>query len=165
MRKNTSSEFGVRSPGLKNKAATFKAISVIILTVLMGVLFSCGGKKEVKRPLAEVTTYNETLKVLERIKSAYIKKDREELKRFCTKDGYLTIIGGMKEFDSAELTFTPQWMDLETERVVLYINWEGTWLKDGRQFKEKGLGAFVFTGIPLRLDDVYRENPFRQPGY
>ena len=137
--------------------------SIIVIMLFMLLLPSCGGKKKIKPPSPEANIAKEAFKLAERIKDAYLRKDKTALKSLCTQNGYLTLIGSIKDFDSADIKFTPKWVDIESDRVILYEKWDGTWLLSGKEFREKGLAAFVLKGSPLKLDDILRANPFRQP--
>jgi hypothetical protein len=133
------------------------------LLLVLFVLESCGGKKETKKVSPEVMTAREALNVANQLKDAYTGKDKAALKQLCTKKGYLALIGSMNSVDHADITFTLRWTDIEKGKVILYINWEGTWFWGNNKVNEKGLVAFVFTGKPLRLDEILRSNPFDQP--
>ena len=54
--------------------------------------------------------------------------NRETIERSSTKDGYKELIGAIKTFDTAELTFTPTWVEIEDSKVSLSVSWKGTWI-------------------------------------
>jgi len=136
---------------------------VLLLTVLL-FLPSCGGKKEVKKALTgDAAIANEAISLAESIKDAYLQKDKTAIKALCTKNGYLVLIGSIRDFDSAEIEFKPTRVDIEDNRVLLYLEWKGRWFLNGREFPDKGLAVFELKGSPLKLNDILRANPFRQP--
>jgi len=147
----------------------FHGRSILLRLGLIAVLLtamtlpSCSGKKEIKRPSLEAKIADEAFALADSLKKAYINKDRAALEALCTRNGFLTIIGKLKDFDSATLDFTPRWIDMEKDKVILYVQWSGKWEKGGRTFREKGLSAFVLTGSPLKLNDILRANPFKYP--
>ncbi len=134
-----------------------------IILLIFVTLTACGGKKEIKRPSPEAEMIKRAFLVAEKIKNAYLRKDRDTLKRYCSRNGYLTIISSMKDFDSATLNFQLRWADIKRDKIILYIYWRGSWLLKGRLYKDSGLTAFAFTGSPPMLSDILRANPFSQP--
>jgi len=125
-------------------------------------MVSCG-KQEVKKTSEESKIAQEAFRLSEVIKDAYIKNDRSTLEKNSTKDGYKEIIEARKSFDSAELSFTPKWVEIEGATVNLHVSWNGTWTVRGKRIEDRGLAVFVMEGKPLKLAKVLRANPFRQP--
>jgi hypothetical protein len=138
---------------------TSYALRVLIIVLLLA---SCG-KQEVKKASEETKVAQEAFRLAEVIKDAYIKNDRSTLEKNSTKDGYREIIDARKSFDSAELSFTPKWVEIEDSAVNLHISWNGTWTVRGKRIEDRGLAIFVMEGRPLKLAKVLRANPFRQP--
>jgi len=138
------------------------ARSLVILFGLFLILSACGKKAEV-RPSPEAVRAKEAFQLAEKLRTAYLIRDRSRFEALTTRKGYLKIIGSIREFDSATLEFTPRWVDMEGTRVILYINWKGTWKKAGKSYSDEGLSTFVLEGSPLRLDDILRANPFSRP--
>lgn len=136
----------------------------VLLHLLVTVLFltSCG-KGEVKQISQESKIAQEAIGLAETIRNAYIKNDRETLEEYSTKDGYRELIGAIKGFDNVELTFTPTRVEIEDSVVSLHLSWKGTWVVGGKRTEERGIAVFVFEERPLKLSQVLRENPFRQP--
>jgi len=135
--------------------------------LLPALLFlpSCGGKKEVRKEAltGDAAVARDAISLAESIKDAYLQKDKTAMKALCTKNGYLVLIGSIKDFDSAEMEFRPTRVDIENNRVLLYIQWRGRWVHNGQEFTNKGLAVFELKGAPLKLNDILRANPFRQP--
>lgn len=137
-------------------------VSLLQLVLLALLLLSCG-KKEVRPVSPESKIAQEAFGLAETIRNAYIKNDRETLERSSTKNGYRELIGVIKSFDTAELTFTPTWVEIENSAVSLNISWKSTWVVKDKKIEDRGLAVFVFEGRPLKLSQVLRANPFRQP--
>jgi hypothetical protein len=136
------------------------SLSLLILSLF---LVSCGGKKEVKQSSPEAKLSQEAFALADTLKNAYEKMDRETLKENSTEDGYADIGGEMKPFQSAELTFTPTWVEIRGSKVYLTISWIGSWTVKGKVSEERGVAIFVLEGKPLRLARIQRSNPFAQP--
>lgn len=145
---------------MKSSKMRISLIFIYLITILL--LVSCG-KGEVKQVSQESKIAQEAFGVAETIRNAYIKNDREALERSSTKDGYKELLEVIKTFDSAELTFTPTWVEIEDSKVSLNVSWKGTWVVRGKMTEERGVAIFLLEGRPLKLAKVLRENPFRQP--
>jgi uncharacterized protein (UPF0333 family) len=140
----------------------FISLRFILFLVAMLLFVACG-KKEVKPVSAESQLAQEAFELADSIKKAYVKKDKSTLEEYTTPDGYRELVSTMKNFDSAELTFTPTWVEIRDSQVSLNISWKGTWTVRGKDTNESGLAVFLLEGSPLKLSRVQRENPFRQP--
>jgi hypothetical protein len=152
----------MKNSKIKNSVILHFAFLIFIYLITVLLLTSCG-KGEVKRVSQESKTAQEAFELAETIRNAYTKNDLETLEKSSTKDGYRELIGDMKTFDSAELTFTPTWVEIEDSKVSLSVSWKGTWIVRGKTIEERGLAIFLLEGRPLKLAKVLRENPFRQP--
>jgi hypothetical protein len=134
----------------------------IILLTLIIFLTSCG-KGEVKPVSPESKITQEAFRLIETVRDAYVDNDRKTLERSFTEDGYRELIGAIKSFGSAELTFTPTWVEIKDSIVSVNVSWKGTWIVGGKRTDDRGLAVFVLEGRPLKLSQVLRANPFRQP--
>jgi hypothetical protein len=134
------------------------SVSIIIIMFLT----SCG-KKEVKPISEESRIAQEAFKIADTIRVAYLSSDRKTLEKNSTKDGYRELIGAIKKFDSAELFFTPTWVEIEGSTVNLTVSWKGVWIIGDTKKEGKGIAVFVLEGNPLKLEQVLRANPFREP--
>lgn len=139
-----------------------KALIIPIILLAMFSLVSCS-KKEVKQVTDDSKTAQEAIIVSEAIKDAYLKRNLMDIEKNATKEGYREVLGAMKSFDKAELTFMPKWIDMDKTSVSLKIAWNGTWVVKDQTTEERGLAIFVFEGRPLKLTRILRANPFRQP--
>jgi len=134
----------------------------LLFTILAFLLTSCG-KGEVKKVSVESQIAQDAFKLLEVLKNAYVENDRVILEKNSTKDGFRELVGALKSFDSAEVVFTPRWVEIEDSTVYLHIAWNGTWRIKGKRTEERGVAIFVLVERPLKLAQVLRQNPFRQP--
>jgi hypothetical protein len=146
---------------MSKKIKIYLCVLAAIMTAFL--LTSCSGDKEVKKVSEESKIAQEAFNLADTIKNAYIRNDRETLEKVSTKDGYRDIIGVRKNFDSAELTFTPTWVDIQDSVVNLTVSWKGTWTVKDKVTEERGIAVFVFEEKPLLLARIQRANPFRQP--
>jgi hypothetical protein len=145
---------------MRNSKRGISLVIIYLLTILL--LVSCG-KGEVKQVSQESKIAQEAFGLAETIRNAYIKNNIETLESSLTKDGYKELIGAIKTFDTAELTFTPIWVEIEDSKVSLSVSWKGTWIVRGKTTEERGVAVFLLEGRPLKLAKILRENPFRQP--
>jgi len=134
----------------------------VILLIVIFPLLSCS-KKEVKQVTDESRIAQEAFTIAEAIKDAYLKRDLSIIEKNSTKEGYRELLGAIKRFDKAELTFSPKWIEIEKSTVSLKVAWNGTWIVSGQTTEERGTAVFVFEGRPLKLNHILRANPFRQP--
>jgi len=145
---------------LKNRAFRIAGYAFRIFFLLL--LISCSSK-EVKPVSPESKLAQEAFQVAEKLKEAYISKDKAALEENSTVDGYQALIKGIRYFDKAEITFTPTWVEINDLTVSLTVSWKGTWTIGERMLEERGLAIFILEGQPLKLARVQRESPFSQP--
>jgi hypothetical protein len=134
---------------------------IVLLTLI--IFFTSCGKGEVKPVSPEVKITQEAFRLIETIRDAYVDNDRKTLERNFTNDGYREFIGAVKTFDSADLIFTPTWVEIKDSVVSVNVSWKGTVIIGGKKTEDRGLAVFVLEGRPLKLSQVQRANPFRQP--
>ena len=144
---------------LKQEILIFKSF---VLAILLVFLISCG-KKEVKEVSEASLIAQEAFQLAETIKQAYLDNDRKALEKNTTQDGYRELIGEMKSFESAELEVIPTWVDIDDSVVKLTVSWKGTWVISGVTKEDRGIAVFVMEGQPLKVAQVLRASPFRQP--
>ena len=138
-------------------------IGIFLLFVTGGFLLTSCGKKEVKPVSEESKLAQEAFELSETLKKAYLRNDRKTLEENSTLDGYRELLGAMKSFDSAELIFTPTWLQIEDSAVYLTVSWRGTWRVWGKEKEDRGIAVFVLEGKSLKLSQIQRSNPFSQP--
>ncbi|MCE5195047.1 MAG: Tim44 domain-containing protein [Nitrospiraceae bacterium] len=134
----------------------------IFLTIIaLTMLTACGS--EVKKVTEESETAKEVFAVAETIKDAYLKRDLSTIEKNATKEGYREILGAIKHFDTAELTFENKWVDIDKSSVTLRVAWSGKWTLRKQEIEERGTAIFIFEPGSLKLRKILRVNPFRQP--
>jgi hypothetical protein len=144
------------------KNITVKSSLRFICLVPILLFLSCSAKEiKVVSPEAKIT--QEAIELAETLKNAYIKSDRRTLENNSTQDYYRELAGAMKTFSSAELTFTPTWVEIQDSTVNVTVSWKGTWAVNSKTTEERGIAIFMFEGTPLKLAHIQRSNPFRQP--
>jgi hypothetical protein len=136
---------------------------LFFLTVLSFLLLPACGGKEAKKVSPESLLAQEAFELAETLKNDYASRDRAGLEKNATENSYKELLGSMKSFDSAELSFTPTWVEMQDSTVHLTVSWKGTWSMKGKTTEERGIAVFVFEGTPLKLSQIQRANPFRQP--
>jgi hypothetical protein len=135
-----------------------KKITLLLLATVL--LLSCGGKKEVKQVSQESKSATEAFGVAETIKNAFVKKDLATIQKNTTEAGFKDITTGRQVFDSVDITFTPRWVEIEGDQILVNISWKSTWQLSGRKADERGMAVFVMEGNPLKVKNILRANPF-----
>lgn len=134
-----------------------------MFVLILFLLASCGGKKEVKKESEESKVAKDAFAVVELIKNAYIKKDINAIEKNTTKDSLIIITKDLKKFDSAELIFKPVWVEIQPDNVIVNISWQGKWQNNVNVSDEKGMAVFILKDKPLKVDKILRANPFEFP--
>ncbi len=142
---------------------TLRAMVCVSGCLLMVLIASCGGKKEVKAVSRESAMAQDAFAVAESVRAAYTKKDYTAITDRCTKEGYRDIIDSIRYFDSVDLTFTPRWVEIDKAKVYVNIAWKGTWVVGRDTIRERGMTVFQMEGTPLKLSKILRGNPFKYP--
>jgi hypothetical protein len=135
---------------------------ILLLALACVMLISCG-KKEVKPASQESKMTMEAFALAETIKNAFIVKDDITLKKNSTESGYKDIMANTKSFDRVELSFTPRWVDIETNQLHVNISWKSAWIVSSKSTAERGMAVFVMKGTPLKVSNILRANPFVMP--
>ncbi|ACI21741.1 MULTISPECIES: lipoprotein [Thermodesulfovibrio] len=135
----------------------------IIIVMIVLLLFSCGGKKQVKQPSPEYSYTTQAFKVVDEIRQSYQNKDNSGIRKNCSESAYREIIASIRPFDKAEVEFTPVLAEMEKDGYRLYVSWNGKWSYLGNETEERGLAIFLIKGNPPRVEKIVRGNPFRYP--
>jgi len=133
---------------------------IVLLLLASLLLLSCGGKKEVKQVTQESKAATEAFGVAETIRNAFVKKDSATIQRNATEAGFKDITSGRQVFDSVDITFTPRWVEIDGDKMLVNISWKSTWMQSGRKSDERGMAVFEMEGNPLKLSRILRANPF-----
>lgn len=136
---------------------------LLIAAIIMAVFIAACGKKEVKKVSEDSKTAIEAFALAETVRAAYVNRDLSAIEKNSTREGARAIIGGMKAFDSVDLTFNPAWVEIDGDTVHLNVSWKGIWKRGGKTTEERGMAVFVLKGSPLKTDNILRANPFRYP--
>lgn len=140
-----------------------KRFLIIYLLMLVLLVVSCGGKREVKRETEESRIAKEAVAIVEMVKEAYMKKDIETIMRHVSKDTSFSITKDFQRFDFAELIFKPVFTEIQADKVILNISWQGKWYRGSDIFEDRGMVVFIMTNKPLKIDKILRANPFFMP--
>lgn len=135
--------------------------TALICCILLMVV-SCG-KKEIKPVSRESKTALAAFKLADTIRQDFIKHDMEAIRRNSTEKGYKDITSGSARFDSLELSFTPRWVEIDRDKLVLNISWTSNWVIGGKKKEDSGMAVFIMEGIPLKMAGIERANPFVPP--
>jgi hypothetical protein len=135
--------------------------SIALGFILLVFVVACG--KEVRKPTPDSLTTVAAFAVVENVRQAYLKNDRDLLEKNTTKLGYVSIASARKSFDSAELTFTPALVGIYGDVLHVYVSWNGVWKRGDATFEDRGLAVFVMKEKPHKLDEILRANPFNKP--
>ncbi|MCX8069246.1 MAG: hypothetical protein N2738_01945 [Thermodesulfovibrionales bacterium] len=130
--------------------------------LVVTLILSCG-KKEVKKETLEGRTAKEAVSLVESLRMAYVKKDRQELERLTTAQGLKTVLHHIGSFDSIDLTFTPVWIEIETNKTTVNVSWKAKWIVSDKSFEDRGMAIFELKGQPFKVDKILRANPFTMP--
>lgn len=140
-----------------------KSASIALLLVVSFLFIWGACSKEVKQPSEDSLLALEALALIDSIKSAYVRKDLDSLRKFTTEEGFDALRKDIKDFESAELSFTPKRVEIDGERLSVNLMWEGKWKAEGLSTAAHGLAVFVFVGKPLMLQAIELSNPFGRP--
>jgi hypothetical protein len=149
----------------KRSMAENKGLSAVIcvLGILILVLLSSCGKKEVKVVSQDSRVTEEAFSVAEALRTAYVEKDFASVADKCSKEGFKEFMDSIKHFDSVELEFDPRWVEIDKTKVYLNIAWKGRWVVGKDTVSERGMAVFMLEGRPLKLVKIVRGNPFEYP--
>jgi hypothetical protein len=138
--------------------------TALFLTILFAalLLFSCG-KKEVKIASQESKTAEEAFALAEKIRDSFIKNDRDTIQKNTTESGYKDVTANRKSYESVELAFTPRWVEIEKDKVMLNVTWKSRWTSGAKKAEDRGMAVFVMEGRPLKLSGILRTSPFTFP--
>jgi hypothetical protein len=137
-----------------------KRLTVLLLTMLL--VAACTTKE--KRPSPDSLLSVEAFGIANGMKDAYVEKDFRRLEKYCTKEGYDSILRDIRKFESVELEFTPRWVEIKKDGdLYLNVSWSGTWKLKNDIAHERGMAVFVLVGKPLRLSRIIRGSPFNRP--
>lgn len=132
------------------------------LVVLMVLSVSCS-KKEVKQPSPEVRISGQAFSLLDDLRKAYLAKDETALRELSTEAGFSELKNSIRPFDSAELKFTPRWVEIKGDTMTVNVAWEGSWKYGDKKENERGMAVFELKGTPPKFDRTLKGSPFIYP--
>lgn len=135
---------------------------LILLSFVLLTSLACGSSDK-KKPSQDAIKAKEVISVLEQLHTAYVNKDRTAMERLCTRQGFRLIQSLIKPFDTADVTFVPTLIEMQDDRIIAHISWQGKWSKGTATTEEKGTAVFVLTNNPILVDNVLRHPPFKFP--
>lgn len=138
------------------------ARKILIISLLLLTAAACS-KKEVKRDSLDSRLAREAFEVAEELRQAYVSEDFGGMRAHATQEAYDGIVRDIKRFDEVELSFTPRWVEIEGDTLVLYEAWKGAWEMGGETKEARGLAVLEMKGTPLKLSGILRGSPFDQP--
>jgi hypothetical protein len=136
--------------------------NTLLLLAFLGLLFSCSSK-EVKPVSPESKTALESFALAETVRTSFMQNDLLTLQNNSSPEGYKDITVNRRPYDSVDLTFTPRWVEIEKNQVMLNVAWKSLWTASGKTFADRGMAVFVLEGIPLKIAKIARGNPFIFP--
>lgn len=133
-----------------------------LLCCIFLIFVSCG-KKEVKPVTQESKTALAAFHLADKIRQDFIDRDLSAVRQNSTEKGYEDITSGNVSFDSLELTFTPRWVEIDNNKILVNIAWTSDWVISGKKKEDRGMAVFVMEGVPLKVAGIKRANPFVPP--
>jgi hypothetical protein len=134
-----------------------------VFLLVLALVFAACSKKEVKPTSPDSKTALEAFALAEGMRSAYVDRTFRDLMQYCTPEAYDGIVRDIKKFRSVDLSFTPRWVEIEGDTVLLNVSWQGRWALEGEAKEAQGMAVFELKGKPLKLTRILRDNPFSQP--
>lgn len=133
---------------------------LITISLVVFLLSACGGDK-VKPPSEESRLAGEASALAERLRTLYVNKDLDGLKKYLPEADYRE----MQPYDKVALEFTPRFVEIDdlTKKVYLNISWIGSWTVDGLLYDAGGMAVFELKGSPLEVIRIIRGSPFQIP--
>ena len=119
------------------------------------------GKKKLKS-YRRIKNSSEAIAPAEEIKEAYLKRDLAVIERTQQKK-VQELLGAIKRFDKAELTFSSKWVEIEKTSVSIKIAWSGK-MGCRRETAESAAPRYSYLKGASETKPHSQGNPFRQPG-
>ena len=136
--------------------------AILLTLILLFISAGCAVKEEVKLSEESVTARN-AISAVDAIKDAFIKKDRAAIHENVEPGLSDEILNGLN-FDSADLSFSVRMIKISAFKVMVHLNWHGTWMSGGSETGDRGVGVLVFNKDTMKLSQVDGDNPFHYPG-
>lgn len=136
--------------------------AILFTFILLFMSAGCAVKEEVKLSEESVTARN-AISAVDAIKDAFIKKDRVAIHEKVESGLSDEILNGLT-FDSVDMSFTVRMIKISALKVMVHLNWHGTWITGGSEARDRGVGILIFDKDSMKLSQVDGDNPFHFPG-
>ncbi|MBF0618150.1 MAG: hypothetical protein HQK88_15215 [Nitrospirae bacterium] len=134
---------------------------ILVLSIISLFLTMACSKKTIKPVSNESQTAQSVIETIYLLKTAYAQKDEAAMRRYTTDEGFSSNFkASATDFSSADLSFTPKWVDIKANTIQVQMSWTGKWVYHGNNIDENGVADFVVTGPPYRVDKILKDNPF-----
>ncbi|MBI5057648.1 MAG: hypothetical protein HZB61_13620 [Nitrospirae bacterium] len=134
----------------------------IYFFLILAVLISFGCSKEVKKPSEDSQLASEAVNKIEAIKTAYQEKDAAILQQQLDAGLSEDILRELS-FEKAELSFTPRFVSIKSDSVIINLSWQGSWLIKEKKLENRGTANLVLHRDTMKLTQIEGDNPFHLP--
>ena len=138
-----------------------RTLVLALALALVASLVAC--KKDIKPSGEDSKLAMEVFAVIEQMRVAYVDKDDPALEALSTEGGYDAINKQLGGFNSVELEFSPRWVTIEGDSVVVNVAWKGVWTVKDEKRKGRGMAVMVLDGTTYKLRKLHRSSPFGVP--
>jgi hypothetical protein len=139
-----------------------KRAYIITVFVILLALFAGCSKDKVK-PSEDSLLATDIINTLNNIEEAYEGKNTIVLQSHLEVPLAESVINDLV-FERAELALTTRLIKIKDSKVVVNLNWQGTWwTEQGKKAENRGVADFVFLKETIKLISIDGDNPFRTP--
>jgi hypothetical protein len=134
---------------------------ITIFVILLAVFAGCS--KDKVKPSADSMLATEIINAINNIEEAYEGQDTIVLQNHLEAPLAESIINGLV-FEKAELTLAARLIKIKDSKIMVNLNWQGTWwTEQGKKAENRGAADFVFHKETIKLISIDGDNPFRTP--
>jgi hypothetical protein len=134
---------------------------ITVFVILLAVFAGCS--KDKVKPSADSLLATEIINTINNIEEAYEGKNTIVLQTHLESPLAEGVINGLV-FEKAELTLTTRLIKIKNSKVMVNMNWQGTWwTEQGKKAENRGAADFVFHKETIKLISIDGDNPFRTP--
>jgi len=132
----------------------------ILVFAFSYLLSGCGGK-ELKPVPQEVTIADRAIKIVQKIKDAFESGTFDYVRDYVKEDILQKMKSLRDEIYNVKIEFHISWIEIERDTTRVFVKWNMYWQQsDGTKMEKTGIGGFVFSGSPLKLNKIVRDSPF-----
>ncbi|MBI5665679.1 MAG: hypothetical protein HZC49_11435 [Nitrospirae bacterium] len=133
----------------------------ILFSLIILVCLGCADTS--LKPSADSQSATDAFNIINRIKTAYIEKDRTVLQNHMDAVLAENTIKGLL-FEKAELAITPRMVTIAGMSLKVNIIWNGSWwLTKDKKLENRGVADLVFHKETMQLTYIDGDNPFSVP--